>query len=198
MLTELTSYLFQFRKVHIPHVGSFHIRYTAARLDFADRMLYPPHYQLIFNEEGELDRHQVQFFDAHENNTNTIDHFGQHLKEKVIKNPFVWKGLGKLEYADNRIIFHPESRKYPEPVAANKIIREREQHAVLVGETERSSGDTSYIKDKVLVKRSATILVGWIVVTLAALFIAWHLYRNNFGVQGSGSQMKVTTFKSTR
>jgi hypothetical protein len=69
---------------------------------------------------------------------------------------------------------------------------------VLVGETERSSGDTSYIKDKVLVKRSATILVGWIVVTLAALFIAWHLYRNNFGVQGSGSQMKVTTFKSTR
>jgi hypothetical protein len=198
VLAQLTSYLFQYRKVHIPHIGSFHIRYTAARLDFADRKLYPPHYQVIFHEDDEPDRNQVQFLSVDGEDIITLNDFGKRMNENIIKNPFIWKGLGKLEYTDNRIIFHPETRKYPEPVEANKIIREREQHAVLVGETERHSGDTSYIKEEVVVKKSATMLTGWILVALAALFIIWHLYRNHFHVQATGSQVQAIEHKSSK
>ena len=54
MFPLLTKYLFHYKKVSIPNVGSFSIEHHPAELNFIDRLLMPPHYKIVFNDGQEL------------------------------------------------------------------------------------------------------------------------------------------------
>ncbi len=61
MLSTLTSYLVQYKKVHIPDIGTFELLYKPAVLDFADRLIYPPSREVVFISEGSTSMEQVEY-----------------------------------------------------------------------------------------------------------------------------------------
>ncbi|HVG40442.1 MAG TPA: hypothetical protein VM888_02430, partial [Chitinophagaceae bacterium] len=67
-----------------------------------------------------------------------------------------------------------------QPVAANKVIKENAQHAVLVGEQEMQSGSMENVRtiahDKK--KRPVTTIIGFVLLLLSLLFLGYYFYTN--------------------
>ena len=196
MLSSLTSCLVQHKKVFIPHVGQFVIHYKPATLDFANRLIYPPVNELRFTENGNLENDQVIFLENDLGIDGTLleeklGSFGAGLKAAITQSSFTWAGFGELKYVNDEIAFHPQESLL-QPIPANKVIRENAHHAVLVGEKEMHSGDTSYItNEKGRRKLSYFIIAGWIIALLAVAFIVYHLYTQNFKPHSSGYRQKA-------
>ena len=202
MLSSLTSYLVQNKKVYIPYIGTFELLYKPAVLHFADRLIYPPSSEVLFVSEGSASREQVNYLgsvlDLDEGSAEEkLRHFGQHLKTRIQEASFDWKGFGKLLLIDDAIVFEPAPSNHLKPVAAYKIIRENAHHDVLVGEKEMHSSDVSYISDGTKSVRSYAALAGWIIVLLALAFIIYHLFRHGFHPFASGLQQKTFSYQES-
>ncbi len=196
MLSLLTSYLISSKRVCIPQVGTFELRYQPASLNFADRLIYAPATQVVFMEEDEVPQEQLNFL-GFELGTDlklteaSLTHFGKRLKKGLAKNSFNWVGFGELKWENEALVFEPAHAAQLPPVAANKIIRENAHHGVLVGEKEMHSSDTSYINEQEKSHRSYAVLTGWIIALLALAFIIYWLYNANFHPFSTGLQQKA-------
>lgn len=200
MLSSLSSYLVQKKKVFIPYIGTFELLYKPAVLQFADRLIYPPSTEVLFVSEGSASKEQVNYLgnqlnlderDAEEE----LRHFGENLKRRIEDNSFEWKGFGTLLLVDDSIVFEPAPSNALKPVAANKVIRENAHHDVLVGEREMHSSDVSYISEAAKPGRSYAILAGWIIVLLALAFIVYNLVQHGFHPFASGLQQKTFSYQ---
>ncbi len=199
MLSSLTSYLIQHRQVYIPHIGKFELRYKSATLDFANRIIHPPVNELRFSEHGNMRENQLSFLkeDMEMDSALVEDRlkdFGKSLKRSVTQSAFTWNGFGELKYINNEIVFLADAAPHLTPVPANKLIRKNVHHAVLVGEREMHSGDTSYIHpEKKVVTKSVAVIIGWVVTLLAVGLIGYYLYKSNFHPLSTGTKQKLAT-----
>ncbi|HEY0058353.1 MAG TPA: hypothetical protein VGB56_04405 [Flavisolibacter sp.] len=200
MLSSLSSYLVQNKKVYIPCIGTFELQYKPAVLQFADRLIYPPSTEVLFVSEGSTSKEQVNYLGSQLNlderdAEEKLRHFGEHLKRSIQESSFEWIGFGKLVLVDDAIVFEPAPSNALKPVAANKIIRENAHHDVLVGEKEMHSSDVSYISDAAKPGRSYATLAGWIIVLLALAFIIYNLVQHGFHPFASGLQQKTFSYR---
>ena len=201
MLSSLSSYLVQNKKVFIPHIGTFELLYKPAVLHFADRLIYPPSTEVLFVSEGSASKEQVNYLGRQLNldagdTEEKLRHFGANLKRRIEDTSFEWKGFGKLVLVEDRIVFEPAPSNALKPVAANKIIRENAHHDVLVGEKEMHSSDVSYIGEAAKPGRSYATLAGWIIVLLALAFIIYNLFEHGFHPFASGLQQKTFSYQN--
>jgi len=191
VLSELTAYFIKNRKVYIPSIGSFKLVELPARLDFADRLIYAPTYQVIFFEKEELDEDQINFISENRSiDTNDAQQelvlLGQRIKHKIQQSPFSWKGVGGLEYLNDKFVFRPFEKAILLPVTANKVFRENAHHAVLVGEQEMQSNNMHEVQHITAKKLPAVILIAIIILILAILFIAFQFYNKGFITAAAG------------
>jgi hypothetical protein len=192
----LTRYLHQNGQLYIPYIGSFEVVEQSARLEFAERLLYPPAFEVRYSEEGHLHDTQVDYLrEEWETDSTTADmrlqQFGRQLKEQLGRGSLTWPGLGILQYRQNRIAFEATPLVTLTPVEAHKVIREHAQHTVLIGEQEVQSGDVAgYIHDSAR-KRSVLVIIGWILLGLAILFLVYYFYKEGFNPESSGSRQKA-------
>jgi hypothetical protein len=179
----LTKYLLYYKRVSIPNIGSFIIEQQPAELNFVERLIQPPGYRVVFKNNEAVDEDLVTFIGFNtDNDVSTartkLELFGRELKNKLKEAPFTWNGIGELEYTDS-VVFHPREIKNPlQPVAANKVIKENAQHAVLVGEQEMQSGSMENVRtiayDKK--KRPVTAIIGFVLLLLSLLFLGYYFY----------------------
>jgi hypothetical protein len=122
-----------------------------------------------------------------------LENFGNELRKRIQQEIFFWKGVGKLEAADAKMVFHPDvlEIKGLQPIPAEKVLRKNVQHTVLRGEQEVVSG-SFYEEEKIIAKRkSLVVTIGWIVVVLAVAISIFYLYQNGLKATASGTEMKV-------
>lgn len=196
MFDILTRYLHQYGQLYIPYIGSFEVVEQPARLEFAERLMYPPAFEIRYSEEGGLRDTQVEYLQEEwDTDGSTVEQrlqqFGRQLKDRLSAGSFTWPGLGILHYRQNRVGFEGAPLVNLAPVEAHKVIREHAQHTVLIGEQEVQSGDVAgYIQDAVR-KRSVWVLVGWILLGLALLFLAYYFYKEGFRPESTGSKVRA-------
>jgi hypothetical protein len=194
----LTKYLLHYKKVSIPNIGSFIIEQQPAELNFIDRLIQPPHYKVVFKDNEAIDDDLVTFIGANtdidfSSARQKLELFGNALKSKLLEAPFVWNGIGRLEYTDG-VIFHPkEIETALQPVVANRVIRDNAQHAVLVGEQEMQSGSVEQAKtiNEGNTPGSVTQLVGWLLLAVAVAFIGYYFYTQHNIKDRTGLQMEI-------
>ena len=118
--------------------------------------------------------------------------FGEKLKSRIQNSHFYWKGFGTLRFFSNELLFEPDEIKLEglQPVPAKKVLRENVQHNVLVGDQEMTSQQVTDVLNKVGYKRSWSITLGWILLTLAVIAILILLYMNNFQTTSTGLQTR--------
>lgn len=199
MLSVLTKYLFASRQLYIPHIGSFEVVQLPARLDIADKLIYPPTCDILYKEGGAAREIQWSYL-GEELETSPADvrqqleQFGLKLKERLKESTFDWKGLGILEYKNNKVVFHQASHAgYLQPVEAHKVLRENAPHTVLIGEQEVHSHDVADLLHASAKKRSYTMIIAWVLLALAILFIIYYFYKEGFHIGSSGLKTKAVS-----
>jgi hypothetical protein len=198
VLDILATYLFNNKQVSIPHVGTFEVQYRPAVLQFAEREIHAPAYDVIYSSDVNVKEEQMRFLSQMTNMDLEAIHeqllqLGNVLKTRLAKHSFEWKGVGLLNASDNGIHFESQVNNPLKPVAAHKVIHENAQHNVRVGEQHLQSGEaTERLHTPDTIKKSPLMLIVWLLIILAILFIGYHLYLNGFRISSSGSQQKLT------
>ena len=198
MYQQLATYLSQYKQVTIPQVGSFELVPKPAMLDVASKLIQPPGYLPQYSDKDFVKEHQLNFLALDLNADKEIvreelENFGKDLKKRIQQGVFFWKGIGKLEVGEAAMVFYPDvlEIKGLQTIPAEKVLRKNAQHIVRRGEQEVVSS-SFYEEEKPAVKeRSITGLIGWVVVILSVVFIAFYLYRDGFKATASGTKMKV-------
>lgn len=202
MFSLLTKYLLQFKKVAIPQVGYFELVVHPATYQFAERLIHPATYKARFTPQDNVAAHQINYLATATGLDeaavfNQLDHLGITLKKQIQQHVFEWQGIGQLKWSDNSgIVFHPVdiTPLGLQPVNANKVLREKVQHTILVGDREvHTSG--SEPADRLIYqpvkKRRMILWIAGIVAALAIGFIVYHFYTNGLKTSASGYQQKV-------
>jgi hypothetical protein len=192
MLQLLTKYLFQYKTVSVPHVGTFRLIHKPAQLDVVEKMLAPPSFVVELNADGDVPEHQLNFLghSLHRGKVEVLDDlnfFGDKLQQKINGPGFEWEGLGTITRSTESL---PLVVKAIQPVTAQKITRADAEHQILVGDKHRTSvqmsGRTTVLEAEE--RRSWYMLAGWILLILSILAIAFFLYTGKFNVNAAGSK----------
>jgi hypothetical protein len=194
----LSQYLLQFNRVTIPSVGTIQLVPQPAKLDIVNHLIHAPYYEATFSATDEVSQHQLEYFatgeykDA-ESAYGFLKHFGEKLKFKIQSQPFSWNNVGTFEYKNQQIVFYPngaETHLLP-PVKAERVIRDKAQHAVLVGDQLVMSDEAGERLYETPRRRDYFNIIAWVLGVLALLFIVYYLYQHQFQSTASGLQRKV-------
>jgi hypothetical protein len=198
VLSLLTKYLLQYRRLSIPHVGTFELLQQSPEFNVVDKMILPPSFRLNWNNSDALPEHQISYIAAtinadKESIKQDLDLFGKKFKSQVQKQPFNWNGIGTIK-ADNGTIDIDNEIKVDglESVAAHKLLRENAQHQVLVGDQEMTSQQVAHSLSQTGKKKAYVVWIGWILFILTLLAIAFILYKNGFNPLSSGLKTKAS------
>jgi hypothetical protein len=199
VLNHLTKYLFQYRTVSIPNVGTIQLVQQAPQLNVVDKILLPPTYSLELKAAQEVSDHQLNYLGAvlqrgEDDVLRDLRFFGDKLQDRINGGGFNWEGLGTINRGTQSL---PISINALEPVPAQRVIRQDARHKVLVGDQQRLSGqgpETEMLAERTVRKRSLYMTIGWIVLVLSLLVIAFLLYQGKFRINATGSKQSPTVF----
>jgi hypothetical protein len=196
VLTLLSKYLLQYKRVCIPNIGTFEIVQHPAQLNVADKLIAPPVYTTRHIGSNDVPEHQFHFFAsaglAKEELAHELFVFGERLKRRVQNAPFHWKGFGTLDYTSSELSFQPDEiwLEGLQSVPANKVLRENAQHNMLVGDQEMTSQQVTDVLNQAEYKRPWFIVAGWVLLIVALVAIIIFLYVRNFQTSASGLQTR--------
>jgi hypothetical protein len=201
VLSLLTAYFIQNKKLFIPGIGSFELKRVPADLSFADRLLYPPTYNIIHHHSDQADEEQSLLLAKKQGvDVNTINfqlqEIGESIKNQLQKGSFTWHGIGVLSMQKNKIVFVQEDRLLLLPVPANKILRDHVKHKVLRGDREyQDIAEEELIPAERKTSRLSYIL--WGILVIALIFTGYHFYKNGFKLTSTGSKVKAVSLPAS-
>lgn len=199
----ITSYLVQKKECNLPGIGDFKINITPARLDVANKKMFPPEAEIVFTEgDVHLRKNLVKYIanqqnvdeqQAAENITRWCHNVSESLDagEKII-----FESIGSLQKnAAGNIFLHSKNQNsFYEAVTAHRVIHKDEDHAVLVGDRETTSAAMSeYYKAETVFERKiswktwAMVLFG-----LSLLSLIMHFSYHGFTTAGTGNQISIS------
>ncbi len=198
MYQQLARYLSEYKQVTIPQIGSFELIPQSAMLDVASKLIKPPTYIPQYSDKDSVKDHQLNFLALDlnadkEQVREQLENFGKDLRIKIKRSSFSWKGVGKLEDADLKMVFYPDILEIRglQAIPAEKVLRKNVQHTVRRGEQEVMSSSFQEEEKPVPKKKSLVSVIGWTVVILAITFIAIYLFKDGFNSTSSGTRMKI-------
>ncbi|HEV7332941.1 MAG TPA: hypothetical protein VGN63_18010 [Flavisolibacter sp.] len=197
---QLTNYLLQYRRVSIPSVGTIHLIQQPVQLDVANKIISPPTFKTEIRSDESVPEHQLAFLSAalQEEKVQILDRLsdlGKRIQNKLQGNGFEWKGIGWIGGGGDSIAVTPSVLQ---PVRAERVLRPDAEHNVLVGDQHMTSTQMSVLKEEVEVvadkERSIWMIVGWVLLGLAILYIIFLLYQGKFRVDSTGSKQSPTSY----
>ena len=198
VLSLLTKYLLQYRRLSIPHVGTFELVQQSPEFNVVDKIILPPSFRLNWNHNEAMPDHQLSYIAAtiqtdKEKIREDLDVFGQNFKKQMLKKPFYWKGIGTIKADNGTIDIDGGILRIDglQSVAAHKLLRENAQHHMLVGDREMTSGQAAGKLSQTGRKKPYELWIAWILLILAVLAIAFLLYKNGFNPLSTGLRTKA-------
>ena len=211
MYEELYQYFIQHRKLAVPGVGTFLLERKPAESDFVNKQINPPFYSVVL--QASADSPSFNFFKWLANALHISDHdaiirfndFVFDLKKQITGGDTIdWQGMGTLskgiagESDSYRMRFVPAIKSPPEkPVAAEKVIREKAEHMVRVGEDQKTSAEMTEILNQPEAKKSRWWITALVASLLALLFIGWYFSEHGLDVSSTANSMKLVPMEAS-
>lgn len=149
MFGELYQYFLLHKQLNVPGVGVFLLERRPATSDFPNRVINPPTFHIALEPNNVTPSKffynwLAQAFGISERDAVIrFNDFAYDLKQQLGKGQTIqWEGIGKLSPAlGGGISFDPEldGTCTDSPVKAEKVIRDRPEHTVRVGEDEKTA-----------------------------------------------------------
>lgn len=204
MYAELYQYFILHKRLSVPGIGTFLLHRKPAETDFPNRQVKPPIYSAVFNDETGPASKSFFHWLGHSLSVSDRDavirfnDFAFNMKKQIADGAVInWNGLGVLNKGlAGEIKFTPASFISEKPVAAKKVIREKAEHFVRVGEDEKTSVEMTAMLNKPAVARSYWWIAALVLGVLTIGFISWHFYQNGLDMPSVANNCRLTPMES--
>lgn len=206
MYEELYQYFIQHNKLAVPGIGNFLLERKPAETDFVNKQINPPSYSVTL--QASADTPSINFFKwlaaaLHISNHDAIIRFNDfvfEIKKQINDGAIIdWHGVGTINKGlAGEMKFVPAPGSVMEkPVAAEKVIREKAEHMVRVGEDQKTSAEMTEMLNLPVVKRSRWWIAALVAGLLTLGFIGWHFYEHGIDISSSSNTMKMVPMEET-
>jgi len=200
MYEKLYQYLLQHKELPVPGTGTFLLERKAAEIDFPNKRINPPVHSIAMQQEAVSP--SKQFFTWLAAALHTADReavirfndFAFDLKKQIADGGSVnWNGVGTLSKGlAGDVKFAPITPLVIEkPVIAEKVIRDKAEHMVRVGEDEKTSAEMTEMLNKPASKKSFWWAYALAAGLLAIMFIGWYFSEHGVDVSSIANEKKI-------
>ena len=202
MHTILYRYLILNGQLSLPGIGTFHLQKTSSVLDFGNKVFTAPAYNFYLDSLHESPSKKLfgwlskKLHIADWDAIRMVNDFSFDLKNKINTGESAWQHVGTLrrnekgEIVLDSAIIQLESQK---PVPAEKVLRVKAEHAVRVGEMEKTSAEMEGFFNVAEEKKEYTWLIAIIITVLSIMFIGWYLSEKGVQPGSAGNQSIIQT-----
>jgi len=201
MQDTLYEFLLLNRKLSLPGIGTFSLCYDPSQHDFTNRQFTAPSY--YFTIDSRNDKPSKKLFDwlsfslgiTEWDAIKSINDFSFALKQKLSEDGEVSLGkLGVIRRINNGDLKLDQQSIFlqsEQPMTAEKVIRVKAEHTVLVGEQEKTSLQMQEYFAGSHSNRNYTWLIAIILSVLAVMFIGWYFSEKGFSPASAGNQSVI-------
>jgi hypothetical protein len=207
MYDELYEYFSFYKQLNVPGIGIFLLERRPAEADFTSRVINPPAYTIILRSDNTTPGKKFFYWLADKLNisyTDAVVRFNDFIfdiKNQVLSGTKItWMGIGTLSKGmAGEIKFEAavKDHSFESPVRAVKIIRIKAEHAVRVGEEQRTSTEMvewlSGTKEKISHWRGIALIIA----ILSIVFIAFYFFQHGLNTSSSANQQKLSPQKES-
>ncbi len=203
MYAALYKYLIQYKELSLPGIGTFMLHRKPATIDFPNKMINPAAYAITLQFPASAP--STGFFAWMAGALNISDReavmrfndFAFDLKRKISEGDSIeWNGVGTLNRGlAGEVKFVPAAKEYvfEKPVKAEKVIREKSDHMVRVGEDERTSAEMTELLHGQHEKKSYWWAWALVAGLVAIMFLGWYFSEHGISVEATGNNSKLAT-----
>lgn len=201
MQDTLYEFLLLNKKLSLPGIGTISLCQNSAQHDFSDKQFTAPSFYFII--ESRDDKPSKKLFDWLSSSLGitewdaikSVNDFSFALKKKLSEyGEASWEKVGVIRRNNNGDLkLDPQniSLQGEPPVTAEKVIRVKAEHTVLVGEQEKTSVEMEEYFSGSPAKKNYTWLIAAILTALALIFIGWHFSEKGFSTSSAGNQSVI-------
>jgi hypothetical protein len=201
MYTELYQYLINYKQLSVPGIGTFLLNRNPAEVDFPNKRINPPSWSVSFRSPASPASNSFFYWLGHILGVSEreavirFNDFAFDMRKQIINGSSInWKGVGIFTKGlAGEIRFSPEEGGLvtEKPVPAEKVIRERSDHMVRVGEDERTSAEMVEMLSQSDDKKSYWWAWALVVGLLTIVIAGWHFSENGIQVSATGNSTKI-------
>jgi hypothetical protein len=203
MQDSLYEFLLLNKKISLPGIGTISLCQVPAQHDFPNKQFIAP--ASFFTIDPKNDKPSKKLFDWLSSSLNitewdaikSVNDFSFDLKKKLSEFGEVnWEKIGVLrrnDTGDLKLDSQNISLQSEPPVTAEKVIRVKAEHTILVGEKEKSSVEMEEYLAAAPAKKNYTWLIAVILTVLAVMFIGWYFSEKGFSTSSAGNQSVIKT-----
>ena len=201
MQDSLYEFLLLNKKLSLPGIGTIALCQSPSQHDFPNKQFLAPAF--FFTIDSANDKPSKKLFDWLSSSLNiteweaikSVNDFSFDLKEQLSKYGEVsWEKVGVIRRNSNgELKLDPQniSLQSEPPVIAQKVIRVKAEHIVLVGEKEKTSVEMEEYFAGSPAKKNYTWLIALILTVVAVIFIGWYFFEKGFSTSSAGNQSVI-------
>jgi hypothetical protein len=206
MYEALYHYLLQYKELQVPGIGSFLLERKPAVADFPNKQIHPPTYNISMQQGGSSPSKNFYNWLGYQLNVPEreaiikFNDFAFELKKEINDAALVeWQGVGILSKGlGGDVKFAPTVYTLPEQsVHAEKVIREKAEHMVRVGEEQKTSAEMEEMLSHTEEKRSYWWMAALAALVLGLMFIGWHFSSKGVDVGAAANSKKLIPAESS-
>ena len=198
MQNTLYEFLVLNKKLSLPGIGTIGLRRNPSQLDFTNKQFSPPTFYFVI--ESTDDKPSKNFFEwlsssygiSEWDAVRALNDFSFSVRNKVSEaGEMNWEGVGmfRRDETGNLKLDPPFIvLQSQQPVHAQKVIREKFEHTVLVGEQEKSSVEMAEYFAEEAPKKNYMWIIAVVLTVLAVMFIGWYFSEKGFTPSAAGNK----------
>lgn len=201
MFPELYTYLLKNNELTLQGVGTFHIEKSPARVDFPNRKAEAATYSVSMVQEMNVPGEFYNWLGAVSGISSReavvrFNNFVFDLKKKVNDGAVInWNGVGSISKGlagEVKFVAEKTPLFQEQPVIAEKVIRDKAEHMVRVGEMERTSDEMNEMLNQPEKAKSLWWIWAAVLILFSLLFIGWHFSEKGVAVSSAGNGGKLS------
>lgn len=207
MYGTLYQYFILHKQLNVPGIGTFQLERKPAVSDFPNKLIYPPSYAISLHHSNASPA--MNFFgwlgkalDINDREAVIrFNDFAFELKRKILSGDRVkWDGVGTLSSGlAGEIRFESAFKEViaVEPVKAEKVIRDKSEHTVRVGEDEKTSAEMLEYLNQPAEQKNYWWAMALAIGLLTTMFLGWYFSNKGLSVDATGVSKKIAPVQST-
>lgn len=201
MYSELYQYLLQHKELPVPGIGTFLLERKAAVIDFPNKKINPPSYAISMQQGSHLPG--KSFFAWLASTLKVSDRdavfqfndFAVELKKQISTGDIInWGQMGTLSKGlggDVKFVPAELSSAMEHPISAERIIRQKSEHMVRVGEDQKTSAEMVEMLSQTDEKKSYWWAYAMAISLLAIVFIGWYFSTKGVELSSAANTCKA-------
>ena len=205
MYTTLYQYLLQHKELPVPGIGTFLLERKPAEVDFPNKKMNPPAYTIALKQASHLPEKGFFYWLAqtlHITDREAVFRFNDfafELKKQLMDGDSItWHQVGTLSKGlSSDVKFFPANEVSGEkPITAEKVIREKAEHMVRVGEDQKTSAEMMEMLNQPGQKKSYWWAYALALILLSLVFIGWYLSEHGVDISSAANGKLLTPGQS--